>query len=147
MTNASPSPSASERNIDAQLERRLAGLADSGDSNSELDSEAVSGTIFEDSGISQQWTRRQAEGFDTLSGHFRCSFCEQQQRYALHIPLYPAMEQVPEVEAAVVDCESAKVRITDRQKFGLRLEVVLPVPSSESRKVLVELTAYAAQSN
>ena len=148
MTNVTSSNSSlqSAPGIDAQLEQRLAGLANDNEAAVEA-TDVGRDSVFQDHTISQQWIRRQDEGFDTLSGHFRCAFSCEQQRYALHIPLYPAMEEVPDVEATVVDCETAKIRVTDRQKFGLRLEVILEQPALEACQVLVELTAYAKIQN
>ncbi len=137
-----------ERAYDSQIERRLRQLGKNLDDQSsaiedeaEFEHSAIS--ILNDPQISQQLTRRKTDGFDTLIGYFRCPFKALQQRFVLHIPLYPAMGEVPEVEAAVVDCDQATTRITDQQKFGLRLEIVLARPSSDAKQLLVEVTAYS----
>jgi len=127
--------------VDIHIERKLTELGSHVDEvQSEIES---SNSILNNPDISQQLTRRTVDGLDTLMGYFRCQFAAQQTRYALHVPLYPAMNQIPEIEAAIVDGEQAKVRITDRQKFGVRLEIVLPQPPQSDQCLLVEVTAFS----
>lgn len=135
MSNAEPIPTDS---YDGQIEFRLNQLG------GEIETAPVpESSILNDPDISLQLTRRAADEFDTLIGFFRCQFESQQQRFALHVPIYPAMNEIPEVEAVVLDCDDAKIRVTDRQKFGLRLEIVLSEPCPAMRKLVVEVTAYS----
>ena len=126
--------------IDDQLDRKLSQL---GSPDCDDVSDVESSSILDDPGICQQLTRRTADGFDTLMGYFRCQLEPRQLRYALHIPLYPAMAEIPTVEAVAMDHPTAKVRITDRQKFGLRMEIVLPESNDEAQSLVVEVTAYS----
>ena len=107
----------------------------------EVDLELVTERILADPDLTQHITRRNGEGQDTLAGYFRCQFEAEQQRYALHVPLYPPMSMIPEVEAIVMDSDAASVRVTDRQRFGIRLEVVLNRPLTKISNVMVEVIA------
>ena len=106
-----------------------------------VDMELVTEQILADPNLTQQITRRNEAGQDTLAGYFRCQLQPNQQRYALHVPLYPAMSRIPEVDAMVMDSDDASVRVTDRQRFGIRLEILLSCPKTETSNVMVEVIA------
>lgn len=75
-------------------------------------------------GITQQYNRYCRDGTDCVCGIFRCEFEPLQRRFALHVPIHPPMKNLPEVEAIGIDCD-LRTRVTDCQKFGVRIEVVL----------------------
>ena len=108
-----------------------------------MDLELLAEQLIADPGLSQFTTRREEDGIDTLVGYFRCHLQGQQQRYALHVPLYPPMHREPMVQAMAMDSDQATVKVTDRQRFGIRVEIVLPRPVIESTDLLVEIIAHS----
>ena len=107
---------------DQSIEDRLNQLAGS---NGETDAVGTdSGGLDEglDPSVSQHVIRSQADAQDVLSGQFRVSFIAGQTVEVLHVPIYPPMEKVPTVEA-FGETETTRVRVTDAQRFGVRLEV------------------------
>ena len=118
-------------------------LLEEGDDVVTADLELVTEQILADPNLNQYITRRNEDGQDTLVGYFRCQLQRHQQRYALHIPLHPAMSAVPQVEAIVMDSDEASIRVTERQRFGLRVEIVLPRPTTETCSVMVEVIAFS----
>lgn len=109
-----------------------------------VDLELATEQILADPNLTQYITRRYEAGQDTLVGYFRCQLQPDQQRYALHVPLYPAMNRNPEIEAIVLDSDDASVRVTDRQKFGIRLEILVNRPKTEVSNVIVEVIAVCS---
>ena len=89
-------------------------------------------------GIVQQLTRTQLAGVDQIAGIFRCDFALGQDRYALNIPVHPALSEIPTVEAIALESD-ARIRVTDRQKFGVRLEVVLSRAAVQTQQVFVDV--------
>jgi hypothetical protein len=51
------------------------------------------------------------------------------------------MAQLPKVQAVAVDDTDARVRITQSLRFGLRIDVSLEQPASQSRCVWIEIIA------
>ena len=73
-------------------------------------------------GIVQQCSRYDLDGQESICGIFRCDFEPLQRRTALHVPIHPPLSDLPEVEAIGIDCD-LRTRVTDCQKFGVRIEV------------------------
>ena len=88
--------------------------------------------------LKQHIVRTETDNVDRIVAYVRCGFQPGQQRQILHFPIYPAMEGIPNVQAMGVD-ESIRLRVTDNQKFGVRLEILLDEVASEPIYVLVEL--------
>lgn len=110
----------------------------------EFDLEMMMEQILGDPGLTQYVIRRSESNTDTLVGYFRCCLEQNQQRYALHIPVYPAMEFEPQVEAILMDSNDGRVKITESKKFGLRMEIVLPTPAEKQVDFLVEVIATSS---
>ena len=106
-----------------------------------FDPELLISQMLEDSSIIQQVTRSRSGDSETVVGYFRCDFAQGQQRAVLHVPFTPLLNEVPSVEAMIMDDVAGKVRVTDRQKFGLRLEVVTQTPVDTRCAVLIEVVA------
>jgi len=114
-----------------------------GDEASAIDPELMLEQILNDPSLVQHIVRTQTADTETIVAYFRCSFSVDQQRTILHIPFSPPLSNVPSVEAMVVENEIARVRVTDQQKFGARLEVVLPEPAASPSRLLVEAIVTA----
>ena len=114
--------------------------------NGEIDPEMILEQILADDNLSQQITRTQNDGVDSVVAYFRCRFKKGQQRVTVHLPLAPAMEQAPKTQAIAVDHDQAVVRVTDRHKFGLRAEAVLPREADCETFVMIELIATSPAS-
>lgn len=103
-------------------------------SNSEIGLVSDSVESFDESGepewvmdnpqVTQHMVRSQQDGVDHVVAYFRLGFEAEQQRQILHIPFFPALNTVPKVEAHVTDQEGVRIRVTDVQKFGVRLEAI-----------------------
>ncbi|MEM9413778.1 MAG: hypothetical protein AAGA30_21900 [Planctomycetota bacterium] len=80
-------------------------------------------THLQSSGVTQKLTRTMVDDREQIHCIFRCDFKAHQDRYILNIPIHPALFDKPEVEAFSIDGES-RLRITDIQKHGIRVEVI-----------------------
>jgi hypothetical protein len=113
-----------------------------------IDPELMLEQTLADPNLVQHIVRSNQDGIESIVGYFRCEFLAGQQRYVLHAPFSPALGAVPAIEAMVADEEclqdSVRVRVTDKQKFGARLEVVLVEPAKKPISLLVEVIASAA---
>ena len=98
----------------------------------ELDHE-ISDLIAAD--ITQKIVRSQCDGTDRIVAIFRCDLEAGQDKFVLNVPIHPPMENVPEVEAVIIH-GSGRTRITDRKKFGVRIELSAPANSTESQLYL-----------
>ena len=97
-------------------------LADESDPVGELDPELVLQSVLSNPNLVQQVSRTRMDGVETVVGYFRIEFLPNQKRQVLHVPFVPAFEGLPEVELHASDHEDVRIRMTDCQKFGLRLE-------------------------
>ena len=101
-----------------------------------------------ESGVVQQVQRYRNDEGESVCGIFRCDFEPLQRRVALHIPIHPPFKSVPSVEAIGVDCD-LRARVTDCQKFGVRLEIVVNdvAASEQSQFVDIVISAPTEQVN
>ena len=106
-----------------------------------VDPEILLGQLLDDPGLVQHITRTERDGLQTIVAYFRIEFQPGQQRLVLHVPLVPALNVLPTVNAHATDHQDVRVRVTDRQKFGIRAEVILSAPAVTADKLLVELIA------
>ena len=93
-------------------------------------------------GITQKITRCVDDNSERLAAVFRCDFQPDQSRYIVNIPIHPPLISVPEVEAVVLNA-SARTRVTNCEKFGVRIEVVCNEPSDEPKQLFLEAMIYA----
>lgn len=113
------------------------------DQDETVDPELMLEQILANPELTQQLTRTVGDGNESVVAYFRCRIEPAQQRVVLHLPLVPPMERRPEVEASIMDDVPGRVRITDRQRFGIRLEIVLSESIREEMNLLVEIVASA----
>ncbi|MDA7861790.1 hypothetical protein N9B31_02715 [Mariniblastus sp.] len=111
-----------------------------GDNNS-IDSEIALQQILETPGLFQHVTRSDHEGLETVVGYFRIDFEPNCQRHILHVPFSPPFKTIPQVDTNTLGEQEARIRITDRQKFGLRMEIILPQTSDSSQHMIIETIA------
>ncbi len=116
-------------------------LIDMEDEGESIDAEVVLQQLLDNSELIQHLSRTTHEGRQTIAGYFRIEFQPGEQRHILHIPLTPALKIIPQVTAHVTDHQDVRVRITERQKFGIRAEVILARVAESIRRVLVEIIA------
>ncbi len=88
--------------------------------------------------VTQHFVRTVTSSVDQIAAYYRLEFLPNQQREVLHIPVHPAMATVPEVQAIGID-EDLRIRVTDCQKYGVRIEAVLTSPPVKSTTSLVEI--------
>ena len=94
-----------------------------------------------DPAVSQYIVRASKEGQDVLSGEFRVSIPIDQTNAVLHVPLYPPMRSLPEVEA-FCDNDAVRIRVTDVQRFGIRLELKTQRADEAADEVIqIQITA------
>ena len=77
-----------------------------------------------ESGITQKVTRAKRDGLDCVNGLYRLDFESDQHRHPINIPIHPPFVGVPAVEAETLFVTS-RIRVTNAEKFGVRLEVIL----------------------
>lgn len=106
-----------------------------------IDPEVVLQQILDDPNLVQHVSRIQCQGIETVTGYFRLTFAEGQQRQIIHFPFTPPLRLVPVVEAHATDQNDVRVRITDRQRFGVRAEVIHSRHKGLSQQILVEIIA------
>ena len=105
-------------NHNQSIEDRLNQLG--GDVNPAGESEEAS--PMTDPSVNQHIVRASKDGEDVFSGEFRVSIPADQTMSVLHVPLYPPMQNLPEVEA-FCDNDAVRIRVTDVQRFGVRFEI------------------------
>lgn len=91
------------------------------------------------SGITQQITRSIRDQTECIVGLYRLDFENDQLRYPLNIPIHPPLPDVPMVEAETMNV-SSRVRVTNCQRFGVRIEVVLHENVNNNEPVFVEVS-------
>ena len=142
-------PAKSEPESNEHLLRHSLGIVD-GDSFEDetletFDAEQMLHELLSDPNVYQHVTRRSCDGEDSITGYFRCQFEPSQERTILHVPIHPPMSAVPKVNASFVQPEDAKrIRVTDRQKFGTRLEIIRSTDHDQPCQVMVEVILTAS---
>ena len=111
------------------------------DESSEIDLEVILAQILADPSLVQHVMRTRRDGVETVTAYFRCDFLPKQQRCILHVPFSPAFSELPIVNAMASERSDVRIRVTDCQKFGARMEVVLPPSSGSESSLLVEVIA------
>ena len=106
------------------------------------DPELLLDRILADPELTQHTVRSGSPGTESQVGYYRCTFEPGRQRFALHVPLSPPFQNVPGVQAMVMDNERATIKVTDCRKFGIRAEVVMERAVEVETRVLVEIIAY-----
>lgn len=101
-----------------------------------------------DPDLLQQVSRIRRSDVDQLVGYYRVRFATGQKREVVHVLVHPPMESIPDVEANGLDAPPHRIRITDRERFGVRIEVVLDTAwaQDEPATFLVEVLATAQRS-
>jgi hypothetical protein len=117
---------------DPNIEERLNQLTGTGEPGPVTQEQEFS--VMADSAVSQHIIRSHDGTRDIFAGEFRISIAPQQTVHVLHVPLYPPMHSQPAVEA-FADNEAVRIRATDVQKFGVRLEIKV----AASEETLVEI--------
>ncbi len=111
------------------------------DGDNSIDSEIALQQILETPGLFQHVTRSDHEGLETVVGYFRVDFEPNSQRHILHVPFSPPFKTLPQVDTNTLGEQDARIRITDVQKFGLRMEVILPQMTNSSQHMIIETIA------
>lgn len=101
--------------------------------------------IFSDPSIRQQVTRSIVEDEDFVSVISRVSIAAGADREVIHLPIHPPFDFIPEVDAFVVSGAESRIRVTQKQRFGLRLEVVLARPSVAEVETVIEVISRSKQ--
>lgn len=63
----------------------------------------------------------------------------------VHLPLVPPLEAAPHVEAELAMVPEARLRVTDRQPFGVRVEVALPRAVTSTTQHRLQLVVQASR--
>ena len=115
------------------IEDRLNQLTGTVDDASMAEGEALS--VMEDRSVSQHIIRSHDGAQDLFAGEFRITIPPQQTIHVLHVPLHPPMNSKPSVEA-FADNEELRIRVTDVERFGVRLEVKAALSDQEIVEVI-----------
>jgi hypothetical protein len=142
-------PARSDSESNEHLLRHSLGIVDE-DSFEEVATETIDGQqivdhLLSDPSVTQFATRRNGDSVDSMTGYYRCKFEPSQERAVLHVPIHPPMAHVPEVEATFAEpVDSFRIRVTDHQKFGARLEIIRATGLDQPASVMVEVILTAA---
>ena len=142
-------PARSDSESNEHLLRHSLGIVD-GDSYEEEAAETIDGQqivdyLLSEPDVTQHVTRRNCDSVESMTGYYRCKFEPSQERVVLHVPIHPPMAHVPKVEAMFVEpVDSFRVRVTDQQKFGARLEIIRATGQDQPTSVMVEVILTAA---
>jgi hypothetical protein len=90
-------------------------------------------------GLVQQFTRVREEGRESIHALLRAEIPAGDRLAILHIAFCPPLDAQPELAAHALDADDAEVRITQAETFGARLEVSVPKPVTEGRRLVVEV--------
>ncbi len=121
------------------IEERLNRLAGTGDTAPI--SEEQENSVMADPAVSQHIIRSHDGTQDLFAGEFRISIPPQQTIHVLHVPLHPPMASKPSVEA-FADTEALRIRVTDAERFGVRLEIKAASSDDEIVEVIhVQITS------
>ena len=93
-------------------------------------------------GIVQKISRSVIDESDRLVGIFRCDLEAGQTRYVLNIPIHPPMANVPEIETMFIQ-GSGRTRITNSEKFGVRIEIVTGEIYDQPTSLFLETVIYS----
>ena len=96
--------------------------------------------VASDSTVHSNLTRWQTDsGSEALVATLRCRFLAEQQNQVIHVPFWPFFSGQPEVEAVVVSGPDAKIKVTDVQLQGLRLDVRLEKKAVTATELVMEV--------
>lgn len=87
--------------------------------------------------------RNESEGVQYVSSYQRIEFQPEQQTAVVHLPFAPPLDFVPAIEGYFMDGTNARIRVTESQRFGARVEVVLDEVSDESLSRVLVLNVSA----
>ena len=122
----------------------------------EFDEELILSAMLDDPELNQFSTRKSVDDTDTIIVYRRLLFAAGQQNIVMHFPIEPALKTAPSVDVMVLsestklkaknseqgDAEqlaaTARVKVTDQQPYGIRLEVTLARPTEHAFTVFIE---------
>ena len=137
-------PARSDSESNERLLRHSLGIVDGKTFEEEateaIDAQQIIDHLVSEPDVVQHVTRRRCDGVDSMTGYYRCDFEPSQERNVLHVPIHPPMASVPDVDTMFVEqVDSFRIRVTDRQKFGARLEIIRSSELDQSDSVMVEV--------
>ena len=91
--------------------------------------ESIYELLAEQPDCQQLVVRRKTGNEETLFGFTCIHWQADQQTAVVHLPVFPAFASVPNIETEMLD-GSARVRVTDCQPFGVRVELIRGRPCS-----------------
>ena len=116
-------------------------ISDSGNAFSEDDESSE--TL--PAGVSQRMTRASEDGGEMIYGIIRCDFAPNLRQQNIHIAFCPPLASRPQLTADQVDGPTARIRSTEVETYGARMEVKLKSASSEPSSVQIQFYASETQ--
>ncbi len=105
-------------------------------------SSPASGSDKKASQVLQQLTRsRTSDGGEAIHGTLLAEFAPGERSTILHVAFCPPFEQLPSVEAEVVDGPACDVKVAQILHQGTRLEARLSRASTAAERVTIEILA------
>ena len=98
----------------------------------------------EDTEILQSFYRTISDGIETLSGSCKVLFESQKKSSAIHIPFWPPVDGVSQVECETVDAENCEAKASSVLANGLRIEVKRKGTLLDQQLVTVEWSVSAS---
>jgi hypothetical protein len=90
-------------------------------------------------GLLQQLTRVREGDRESIHGLLQAEVPAADRLAVVHLAFCPPLAARPELTAHAMDSDDAEVRVTQVEVFGARMEVRLPRPADEPRRVLIEV--------
>ena len=101
------------------------------------------GVEDEDTEILQSFYRAISNGIETLSGSCKVLFEPQKKSSAIHIPFWPPVGEVSQVECETVDAENCEAKVSSVLANGLRIEIKRKGSLLDQQLVTIEWSVAA----
>ncbi|MEL7499294.1 MAG: hypothetical protein AAFN77_16930 [Planctomycetota bacterium] len=129
-------------NIHSTTNSILDTLAAENESES-FDLELALDQIAEDPAMRQLILRNADNEGETMTVYQRLQWMKDQQTVVVHLPLTPSFTKPPSIEGVLDDEPEARVRVTDCQVYGVRIEVILDHKPTTSISRILRLNLHA----
>lgn len=119
------------------IDTDLAAALKAGD-DEPIDLEIAVEQIVADASLNQLLLRHETAGVESITIYQRINFEPNQKTAVVHLPFSPVLASIPNIEGSFIDGTEARLRITDCQCYGARIEVILSQSQADSlSRVLV----------
>lgn len=131
-------------NINAADSASAASATTQGNTNPTFGIEAeVQPPAVDDPSLQMQLRRYRDADAERIELQARLEFVAGAREAVLHVPFWPALVAVPDVECEPLEGDDIELRVTSAEPYGVRIEGRLPTAALTSRMVLVGVEVRA----